>query len=91
MVADYRSGIGSWRLARKYGVSDSTVLARLKVAGVQIEDPSRRQAGRDITTAEMAKLRDQGWTQERIGAEFGVSRQAVCMRLKRATKRPPRW
>lgn len=33
MVADYRAGVGSWRLARKYDVSDSTVLVRLR--GVQ--------------------------------------------------------
>jgi predicted DNA-binding protein (UPF0251 family) len=38
MMVDYRSGIGSWRLARKHGVSDSTVLARLKRAGVEVTD-----------------------------------------------------
>lgn len=84
MVADYRAGIGSWRLARKYGVSDSTVLARLKAAGVEVEQREHRQAVRDHATSEMARLSDSGWSQGQIAERFGISRQAVCMRLKRA-------
>lgn len=84
MVADYRSGIGSWRLARKYGVSDSTVLARLKAAGVEL-DPSRQSDARRARTDEMRQLRDAGHTLKEIGEKFGITRQAVSMRLSRGS------
>lgn len=85
MVADYRSGIGSWRLARQYGVSDSTVLAHVKAAGVEIEDPAQRHAANRALTTEMRRLRDKGWTLAAIGEKFGVTRQAISMRLARAS------
>jgi len=62
MVADYRSGIGSWRLARKYGVTEATVLTRLKVAGVSIaEVQAQRSAASAGITEEMRHLREAGW------------------------------
>ena len=82
MVSDYEVGIG--RLARMYGVSDSTVLARLKAAGVEFRE---KPAAAPQEVLEMARLRDEGWTQTQIGAEFGISRQAVCLRLKRVEAR----
>lgn len=84
MVADYRSGIGSWTLARKYGVSDSTVLARLNAAGVEL-DPSRQSDARRARTDEMRQLRDAGHTLKEIGEKFGITRQAVSMRLSRGS------
>lgn len=69
------------RLARKYGVSDSTVLARLRAAGVEIRP--RKDVERSLQTDEMRRLRDQGWTLRDIGEKFGVTRQAVAMRLNR--------
>lgn len=84
MVADYHSGIGSWRLARKYGVSSSTVLARLKAAGVELDVVHTQQVERQVGTDEMRRLRGEGWTLTAIGKQFGLTRQAVAMRLKRA-------
>lgn len=82
MVADYRSGIGSWRLARKYGVSDSTVLARLKAAGVAL-DPARQAEARRAVTEDMRQLRESGLTLTEIGDRYGITRQAVSLRLSR--------
>lgn len=86
MVADYRSGIGSWRLAKKYGVSDSTVLARLKAEGVQL-DPERQRAAREARTDEMRQLRKAGLTLTEIGRRYGITRQAVSLRLSRCQER----
>lgn len=85
MVADYRSGIGSWTLARMYGVSDSTVLARLKAAGVEL-DPSRQAEARRARTDEMRQLKDAGYTLKEIGERYGITRQAVSMRLGRSSE-----
>jgi DNA-binding Lrp family transcriptional regulator len=82
MVADYRAGVGSWRLARKYGVSDSTVLARLKAAGVQL-DPERQHEVRRVRTEEMRRLKEEGLTLTEIGKRYGITRQAVSLRLSR--------
>lgn len=87
MVADYRSGIGSWRLARKYGVSDSTVLARLKAAGVAL-DPARQAEARRAVTEDMRQLRESGLTLNEIGDRYGITRQAVSLRLARYRQRP---
>jgi DNA-binding transcriptional regulator LsrR (DeoR family) len=87
MVVDYRSGIGSWRLARKYGVSSSTVLTRLRTAGVELDIAQTTSAKHGLITDEMARLRESGWTYKAIGAKYGVTRQAVKMRLDRAMKR----
>lgn len=86
MVADYRSGIGSWRLARKYGVSDSTVLARLKAAGVAL-DPARQAEARRAVTEDMRQLRESGLTLTEIGDRYGITRQAVSLRLARYRQR----
>lgn len=86
MVADYRSGIGSWRLARKYGVSDSTVLARLKAAGVAL-NPARQAEARRAVTEDMLQLREEGHTLTEVGERYGITRQAVSLRLARYRER----
>ena len=83
MAADYRSGIGSWRLARKYGVSDSTVLARLESAGVDLDVAQTTQrAQREAAAEEMCRLREEGWSLVAIGEKFGVTRQTVATRIR---------
>ncbi|HNJ78793.1 MAG TPA: hypothetical protein PKX56_05515, partial [Marmoricola sp.] len=60
MVADYQAGIGSWRLARKYAVSSSTVLARLKTAGVELDIAQTKSVKHGLVTDEMVRLRESG-------------------------------
>ena len=86
MVADYRSGIGSYRLAKKYGVSDSTVLARLKAAGVEINSSSQVEE-RHRMTEEMYRLRKSGHTLAEIGKRYGITGQAASTRLGRQSDR----
>lgn len=82
MVADYRTGIGSWRLAKKYGVSSTTVLERLKAAGAEVGSRSVEQSEQRAVTAEMEQLRAAGLTYREIGERFGVTRQTVAKRLR---------
>lgn len=84
MVADYLAGMGSVVLGRKYGVVDSTVIKHLKAAGVQM------RTGEKLTAEDMVevrRLRQMGWTQQRIADQFGVTRSAVSIRLGRERRR----
>ena len=78
--ADYKSGLGCVLIARKYGISDNTVLAHLKAAGVQIR-PRGKLTVEDLV--EIRRLRSEGWTQQRIADRFGVTRAAMSLRLSR--------
>lgn len=72
--------MGSVVLARKYEISDSTVIKHLKAAGVQM------RTGEKLTTEDMVevrRLRDEGWTQQQIADRFGVTRSTVSIRLSR--------
>lgn len=87
MTEEYRSGVGSYRLAERYGVSDSTVLARLRAAGVVL-DPARQAEARHAVTDDMRQLRESGLSLTEIGKRYGVTRQAVSRRLARGVKIP---
>jgi transposase len=80
MVVDYQTGMGCVQLARKYGVSDNTVLVRLKAAGVEL-----RPRGKLTPTeaAELVRLRREGWTLTALAERYGVTRAAVHWRLQR--------
>lgn len=81
MAQDYRAGVGSYRLARKYGVSESTVLARLRASGIDtsITETELRQRAEDA--AAMVRLREARWTYKAIGERFGITRQGVAKRI----------
>lgn len=83
MVAAYRAGVGPAALARKYGVSDSTVRAQIKAAGVALDLLDRQRERYHAANNEMMRLRDDGWTHREIGQKFGITRQAVGRRLRR--------
>lgn len=78
IAADYEAGMGCVLLARKYGISDNTVLVHLKAAGVEIRQRGKLTAD-DLE--EIRRLRSEGWSQQRIADQFGVTRAAVSLRL----------
>jgi DNA-binding transcriptional regulator LsrR (DeoR family) len=80
LIADYRSGVGCSRLARKYGLAETTVLAKLRTAGVEIRTHGKLSP-EDMV--EVRRLRAAGWTQQQIADRFGVTRAAVSLRLSR--------
>ena len=79
LVSGYLAGVGSTVLARRYGVSENSVLAQLKRSGVKLRPPGKVSAD-DVT--EMARLRHEGWTYTAIGEKFGITRTAVSRRLQ---------
>ncbi|ALX03441.1 hypothetical protein AERYTH_01365 [Aeromicrobium erythreum] len=84
MVADYLSGKGSVLLARKYGLVDSTVIKHLKASGV------RMRTGEKLTSEDMievSRLRQSGWSHQRIADQFGANRSTVSPRLRREQRR----
>jgi lambda repressor-like predicted transcriptional regulator len=82
MIADYENGMGCVLLSRKYDIAENTVLARLRQAGVTV----RSVRAPDLAQVEwMASLRDEGWTLTEIGDRYGLTRQTVANRLKRAS------
>jgi tRNA (guanine37-N1)-methyltransferase len=84
LVAAYRSGVGSYRIAARFGISPATVRARLKAAGVRLR--ASRSVPQGPTASEVARLRATGLTVRQLASHFGVSHVTILDRLKR-TKR----
>jgi tRNA (guanine37-N1)-methyltransferase len=84
LVAAYRSGVGSYRIAARFGISPATVRARLRAAGVRLR--SARSAQRGPTAVEVARMRATGLTVRELARHYGVSHVTILDRLKKAAK-----
>ena len=82
LAGEYAAGVGSYRLARKYGLSPATVRSRLRAAGVSLRPA--RQATRGPTADEVARLHASGAGVRELARRFGVSHVTILNRLKRA-------
>ena len=82
--AAYGSGVGSYRIAARFGISPATVRARLRAAGVRLRPP--RSGLRGPTVAEVAKMRGAGLTVRELARHFGVSHVTILDRLKKAKR-----
>ena len=77
----YASGIGSYRIAARFGLSAATVRSRLRAMGVRLRS---RTALRGPSAAEVERLRATGLTVRELARHFGVSHVTILDRLKRA-------
>ena len=84
LVAAYRSGVGSYRIAARFGISPATVRARLRAAGVRLR--AARSSQRAPTTAEVVRMRATGLTVRELARHYGVSHVTILDRLKKAGK-----
>ena len=84
LIEAYRSGVGSYRISARFGISPATVRARLRAAGVRLRAP--RSVPRGPTAAEVARLRATGLTVRQLAAHFGVSHVTILDRLKRGKR-----
>jgi tRNA (guanine37-N1)-methyltransferase len=84
LVEAYRSGVGSYRIAARFGISPATVRARLRAAGVRLR--ASRSVPRGPTASEVARLRATGLTVRQLASHFGVSHVTILDRLKRAKR-----
>ncbi len=82
LVRAYRSGVGSYRIAARFGISPATVRARLRAAGVRMRPA--RGAPRGPTASEVKRMRRTGMTIRELARHFGVSHVTIIDRLKRA-------
>ena len=82
LIAAYRSGVGSYRISARFGISPATVRARLRAAGVRL----RASPGtlRGPTAAEVTRMRATGLTVRELARHFGVSHVTILDRLKKA-------
>lgn len=80
----YRSGVGSYRIAARFGISPATVRVRLRAAGVRLR--AARSVQRGPTVAEVTRLRATGLTVRELAAHFGVSHVTIHDRLKKAKR-----
>jgi tRNA (guanine37-N1)-methyltransferase len=85
LAGEYATGVGSYRLARKYGLSPATVRARLRALGVALRPA--RQATRGPSPEEVARLHASGVGVRELARRFGVSHVTILNRLKRARER----
>ncbi len=81
LVRAYRSGVGSYRIAARFGLSPATVRARLRDAGVRMRPA--RGARRGPTAAEVKRMRKTGMTIRELARHFGVSHVTIIDRLRR--------
>jgi tRNA (guanine37-N1)-methyltransferase len=84
LIAAYRSGVGSYRIAARFGISPATVRVRLRAAGVRLREPRSIQRG--PTAAEVVRMRATGLTVRELARHYGVSHVTIIDRLKRAAK-----
>jgi tRNA (guanine37-N1)-methyltransferase len=84
LKAAYGSGVGSYRIAARFGISPATVRARLRAAGVRLRPPRSGQRG--PTVAEVSKMRGAGLTVRELARHFGVSHVTILDRLKKAKR-----
>jgi DNA-binding CsgD family transcriptional regulator len=82
LVEAYRSGVGSYRIAARFGISPATVRARLRAAGVRLR--AARSIPRGPTAIDVARLRATGLTVRQLASHFGVSHVTILARLKKA-------
>jgi hypothetical protein len=82
LVRAYRSGVGSYRIAARSGMSPSTVRARLRAAGVRMRPARGTKRGPSVT--EVKRMRRTGMTIRELAKHFGVSHVTIIDRLKRA-------
>ncbi len=78
----YRSGVGSYRIAARFGMSPATVRARLRDAGVRMRPA--RGAPRGPTAEEVHRMRKTGMTIRELAKHFGVSHVTIIDRLRRS-------
>jgi tRNA (guanine37-N1)-methyltransferase len=82
LIAAYGSGVGSYRIAARFGISPATVRTRLRAAGIRLRPPRGVQRG--PTPAEVARMRSSGLTIRELARHFGVSHVTIIDRLKRS-------
>jgi hypothetical protein len=80
IIQEYEAGIGATTLALFHGVSENGLRGHLTRSGVVIRPLGRVSVD---NVAEMARLRDAGWTYRAIGKRFCITRSAVSLRLKK--------
>src|SRR5207302_10767309 len=71
LVEAYRSGVGSYRIAARFGISPATVRARVRAAGVRLRPA--RSSQRAPTTAEAVRMRATGLTVRELARPYGAS------------------
>ena len=81
LVRAYRSGVGSYRIAQRFGISPATVRARLRAAGIRMRPA--RGTPRGPSAAEVKRMRKTGMTVRELARHFGVSHVTIIDRLKR--------
>ena len=84
LVEAYRSGVGSYRIAARFGISPATVRVRLRAAGVRLR--ASRSVQRGPTVTEVTRLRATGLTVRQLAAHFSVSHVTILDRLKKAKR-----
>jgi tRNA (guanine37-N1)-methyltransferase len=80
----YRSGVGSYRIAARFGISPATVRARLRAAGVRLR--AARGSARGPSPSEVVRMRATGLTVRQLASHFGVSHVTILDRLKKSKR-----
>ena len=77
IIKDYESGINSVELGKRHGVSDVTIVNRLKEHGVEI----RSKGKKDLPMNEIALLYYLGLSLRKLGDIYGVNDKTIRYKL----------
>lgn len=82
VIKDYLAGTSAAAVGKTYGIDPQTVLNNLHARGITPR-PANLPAIAGDDLERVITLRSEGWSYERIGREFGVSRVTVRNTLRR--------
>jgi len=84
VISDYQSGMSPYQLAKKYGVSDSTIRNRLSEAGVQTRTHAESRRWIELPVDQIASDYQSGMSPKQLAKKYGVSEVVIRSRLKEA-------
>lgn len=73
VIADYESGMGTWSIAKKYGVSGTCVQIQLKKHGVKM----RMHGTNGEQRQKVIQMKIQGYKNKEVAGELGLSDSQV--------------
>ena len=86
IVARYKSGESARTLGKAYGVSDATIVQRLRASGCPVRNlkESREVQALKLPVGEIVARYKAGESAEKLGEAYGVSRETILCRLRKS-------
>ena len=78
IISEYESGMGSYQLGEKYGVSEFTIRRRLRENGVEIRNVGKL----DLPISQIISDYGSGMNSVKLGEKYGCCPKTILSRLR---------